>query len=69
LIFTVNLQIPVRIVCVQCNMEIVNQTGGPIAQCPKCGFKVRIESGPQQLPGLPAIDPKGKGFRRPPPAA
>jgi DNA-directed RNA polymerase subunit RPC12/RpoP len=50
MIITVNLQIPVRLICVQCEQEISSPIGSSIAQCPKCGVKIRVEAaGPMGL--------------------
>lgn len=67
------LQIPLKLVCVQCDAEIVSTIGSNIAQCMKCGFKVKIESGPLMPAATPYI-PTGKApskgeFRRPNPLA
>jgi hypothetical protein len=67
------LGIPLRIICVQCNAEITGKPNDPIAQCPVCGFKVRIEAGAGlpmgPLGGLPNARGKTPALRRPSPVA
>jgi len=69
-VLTVMIQIPMRVVCVQCGAEM-QQKGleqpnpRPVLECPECGFKVRIEHTPgvPQLPGTRRLP----GKIRPPP--
>jgi DNA-directed RNA polymerase subunit RPC12/RpoP len=64
-----NLQIPVKLMCVSCKREIASVPGTSICVCPGCGFKVMVIATMGLIVGEPQPKGPAPALKRPPPVA